>query len=374
MQPLRVQDYESLAHTRLPRAAWDFIAGGSGDEITLRENTAALKRLRLRPNVLTGTGTPDTTTTVLGTTLATPIAVAPVAYHTLAHPEGEIATARAAADTGALTILSTFSGHSLEATAQAANGPLWLQLYCFRDRHLTQMLVHRAQQAGYTALVLTVDTPVLGRRYRDARNAFALPPGIHPGNFTPDTHTGLRQASPGHSAIAQHTTDTLEPALAWSDIAWLRRITDLPIVLKGVLAPADAARAATEGIDAVIVSNHGGRQLDTTAATIDLLPDVAQAAGERCEVLFDGGVRDGTDALKALALGARAVLIGRPVLWSLAVGGHQAVRHLLTLLTSELADAMALCGRPTLADLDPTLLAPHPPAAALPATTRQEAP
>ncbi|MFK0203858.1 alpha-hydroxy acid oxidase [Streptomyces lavendulae] len=362
MLPTRTTDYRTLAHLRLPPAVSDFIDGGSGDEITLHENTAALRRLRLRPNVLSGTGTPDTSTTVLGTPLATPIAVAPVAYHTLAHPDGEIATVRAAADTGALTVISTFSGQSLEEAARAATGPLWFQLYRFRDREVTHTLVRRARRAGYRALVLTVDTPVLGRRHRDLRNSFALPPDVRPGNFDAGHHTGLRHASPGDSAIARHTSETLEPALDWSDIAWLRRITDLPIVLKGVLAPADARRAAAEGIDAVIVSNHGGRQLDTTAATIDLLPDVAEAAGEHCEVLFDGGVRDGTDALKALALGARAVMIGRPVMWALAAGGGEAVHHLLTLLTSELSDAMALCGRPTLADLDATLLAPATPA------------
>ncbi|MFE9220223.1 alpha-hydroxy acid oxidase [Streptomyces lavendulae] len=374
MRPTRSVDYRTLAHLRLPPAVSDFIDGGSGDEITLHENTAALRRLRLRPNVLSGTGVPDTSTTVLGTPLATPIAVAPVAYHTLAHPDGETATVRAAGDAGALTVISTFSGQSMEEAARAATGPLWFQLYRFRDRDVTRTLVRRARRAGYAALVLTVDTPVLGRRHRDLRNSFALPPDVRPGNFDADHHTGLRHASPGHSAIARHTTEALEPALGWADVAWLRRITDLPIVLKGVLAPADARRAASEGIDAVIVSNHGGRQLDTTAATIDLLPDVAEAAGGHCEVLFDGGVRDGTDALKALALGARAVMIGRPALWALAAGGGEAVHHLLTLLTEELSDAMALCGRPTLADLDATLLAPATPVCRHTTTARREAP
>jgi 4-hydroxymandelate oxidase len=353
---LCVDDFRQLARDRLPPEIWDFIEGGSGAERTVRANRAAFDGLRVRPRVLVDCAAPDTTGTLLGTRLATPLGIAPTAYHRLLDPEGELATARAAGAAGALYVVSMFASQPVEEIAAAAGGPLWLQLYWLRRRDALAELVKRAEAAGYGALVLTVDTPRMGRRLRDMRNGFAVDPGVRAVNVDPDVMAASHHRRPGASALAAHSALAFDPSLSWSDLDWLRGLTGLPIVLKGVLSGADAARARST-VDAVIVSNHGGRQLDGAVASLDALAEVVDAVAGACPVLFDGGVRCGTDAFTALSLGAAAVLLGRPVLWALAAGGGPGVAELLGLLHEELTDTMVLAGRPALTDLDRSALA-----------------
>jgi 4-hydroxymandelate oxidase len=338
-------------------AAFDYLAGGACDECTVADNCAAFRRIFVRPRILTDVARRDPASTVLGTRVSLPVLLAPTALHRLAHPDGELATARAAAAAGTVFVVSTLSTYSLEDVA-AVGGPLWFQLYVFRDRNVVRDLVARAEDAGYGAIVLTVDTPMLGRRERDVRNRFALPPGIEPQNFAP------RPARPdgpataaAYESFAHYVHDRFDESLSWRDVEWLRSLTPLPLVLKGVLTAEDARRSVAAGADALIVSNHGGRQLDGVLPTIFALADVSEAVGGRIEVLMDGGVRRGTDVLKALALGARAVLIGRPYLWGLAAEGEAGVRGVLELLRAEIDVAMALSGCPTLASIDRSLVA-----------------
>lgn len=353
---LSPQDYAAAARDRLDGPVWDYIAGGSGDEVTLRGDRAAYDRLRLRPRVLVDVSHCELSTTLLGRPVAFPVGVAPMAYHRLVHPEGETATVRAAGEVGALTIASTFASKTLEETARAATGPLWLQVYVLRRREITESLVRRAEAAGYRALVITVDTPRMARRERDLRNGFSLPSHIRPVNLDEAHTAGLHRGRSGSSTLAEHSVRHHDAAFTWEDLAWVRSLTDLPVVLKGVLTAQDARRAADLGVEGLIVSTHGGRQLDGAVAALDALPEVVAAVEGRCEVLVDGGVRRGTDVLKALALGARAVLVGRPVLWGLAVDGAAGVERVLSALKDELAEAMALTGRPRLDTIDPELL------------------
>ena len=320
-------------------ANWDFYAGGSDDEVTLRANRTAFERIRLRPRVLVDVNVCDLHTTVLGTPVSMPILIAPTAYHGIANPEAECATAQAAGEAGTLMIASTVSNRSMEENAAAASGPLWFQLYTHEGYQVSAGLVRRAQAAGYRAIVLTVDLPRVGRREKDIRNNFRLPPHLLEGNSTVNT-------------------DIVEKAslLTWDVLPWLRSITTLPILLKGVLTAEDAKQAVEYGVEGIIVSNHGGRQLDTALASIEALPEVVEAVAGRCEVYMDGGIRRGTDVLKALALGARAVLVGRPILWGLAVNGAAGARHVLELLRDELEMAMVLSGRPTVASIDRSLV------------------
>ncbi|MGP4002615.1 alpha-hydroxy acid oxidase [Streptomyces sp. 8N706] len=353
------RDYEKAARARLDRSVWDYIAGGSGDETTLRANRDAYARYRLRPRTLVDVSHCETGTTLLGSPVAFPVGVAPMAYHRLVDPEGETATVRAAGAVGALTVTSTFASTTLEETAAAATGPLWLQLYVMRRREITEALVRRAEAAGYRALTITVDTPRMARRERDLRNGFSLPPHIRPANLDDGSAHGLHDGRSGASALAVHTARHIDAAFTWKDLAWLRSLTPLPLVLKGVLTAEDARRAADLGIEGIIVSTHGGRQLDGAVAALDALPEVVEAVPAHCEVLVDGGIRRGTDVIKALALGARAVLIGRPVLWGLAVEGAAGAERVLSALHQELEDAMALCGRPSLDTIGRDLLHPH---------------
>ncbi|MER5887986.1 aminotransferase class I/II-fold pyridoxal phosphate-dependent enzyme [Streptomyces sp. NPDC001941] len=345
-RPVSLADYAAAAHARLTPAVRDFLDGGAGDERTLAANTAAFDRVRLRPRVLTGRGAPDTKTEVLGRGWSAPVAVAPMAYHTLADPEGEVATARAAGAAGVPLVVSTFASRTFEDIAAAASAPLWLQVYCFRDRAVTRALVERAERAGFEALVLTVDAPRLGRRLRDERNGFRLPAGVAPANLP-----GGGYDSPSGHALAE-----FDPALDWSVVDWLRSISSLPVLVKGVLSAQDARRAVAAGVDGIVVSNHGGRQLDGAPATLDVLADVAGAVAGACPVLVDGGVRRGADVLAALALGADAVLVGRPVLHGLAVAGERGAAHVLSLLTEELTDALALTGTGAVSEAGPELL------------------
>ncbi len=339
-------DHEAHASLVLDDQVKAYINGGAADEITLHENRQAWQRLRLAPRVLQPLAGGHTRVPLLGRTLAHPILIAPMAYHRLAHPHGELATALAAAALGAGLILSTQASAPLEDVARLVldepdRGPLWFQLYHQGDRGLTRELVQRAEAAGYEALVLTVDAPVSGVRDRERRAGFVLPPGVSAvhlqGHRTPPA-TALQ---PGQSALFD---DLLTHAPTWDDIAWLRSITRLPVLLKGITHPADARLAREHGAAGVIVSTHGGRTLDTMPATAELLPEIVETLGGTLPVLVDGGIRRGTDVLKAMALGASAVLVGRPILHGLANAGAQGVAHVLRLLRDELEVAMALCG------------------------------
>lgn len=344
MKPINVHEYEELARERIEPGLWDYYEGGSADEITLRANRIAFERIRLRPRVLVDTSMIDMRTTALGTPIRMPIMVAPTSSHCIAYAEGECATARGAGAAGTLMVASSVSNRTLEEIADAAQSvacPLWFQLYIYEDRSLAVDFVQRAQIAGFRALVLTVDTVRLGKRERDTHNNITTPPGGYlRGNFRDELSV----------------TQPFYAKLSWDTVTWLRSITTLPIILKGILTAEDALLAVEHGVDGIIVSNHGGRQLDTALPTIEALPEVAEAVAGRCEVYLDGGIRRGTDVLKALALGARAVLIGRPTLWGLTVNGSEGVTDVLDILRSELELAMILSGRPTLASIDRSLV------------------
>lgn len=349
-------DYELRARAHLGDAAWAYFNGGSGDECTLRDNRAAFERIRLQNRVLADVADGDTALTLFGQRYAHPLFVAPVAYQTLAHPDGERATALGAAALQAGIVVSTQASLPLEDLAQGAQTPLWFQLYFQPDRDFTLHLIRRAEAAGYRALVVTVDAPVSGPRNREQRAGFALPPTVTAVNLRGMRHLPPQTAAPGQSGVL--ASPLLAAAPTWNDLDWLRAQTRLPLLLKGIVAPQDALRALDHGVDGLIVSNHGGRTLDSLPATVDALPAVAAAVNGRVPLLLDGGIRRGTDVLKALALGASAVLIGRPVIHALAVGGATGVAHLLHLLRTELEIAMALSGCRHLSDIDQAVLWP----------------
>ena len=329
--PVNVWDYERLAEERLDANALAYFAGGAGDEVTLRENVAAFARRKLRPRVLVDVGGGTTATTIVGTEVSMPVVLAPLALQRMAHPDGELATARAAAAAGTIMCLSTAATARPAEVAAAAPGALrWFQVYVFEDRAITEDLVEEAVDSGYGALVLTVDAPFLGRRERDIRIEFKIPEGLTPsGNIF---------------------GEGFDTALSWRDLEWLAGY-GLPVVVKGILTAEDARLACEHGARAVVVSNHGGRQLDGVSATVDALEEVVDAVGGRLEVLVDGGVRRGTDVLKALALGARAVLIGRAMVWGLAVDGEAGVVHVLQILRDEIQLGLALLGCRSPADV-----------------------
>jgi isopentenyl diphosphate isomerase/L-lactate dehydrogenase-like FMN-dependent dehydrogenase len=342
VDPINVFEYEALAQAKMNPAFWDFYRGGSDDEVTLRANRTAFERIRLRPRVLVdvSAGALNMRTTVLGTPVSMPILVAPTGLHSLAHPEGECATAQGAGMANTLMTASTTATRSIEEIAQAASGPLWFQLYVYPSFQVAEKLVRRAEAAGYRAIVLTVDLPYLGNREKDRRNDITLPPEpFYEANFVDVEKKGQPWVP-----------------LTWESLSWLRSITSLPILVKGILTAEDALLAVEHGVAGIIVSNHGGRQLDTALASIDALPEIVEAVTGRCEVYLDGGIRRGTDILKALALGARAVLMGRPILWGLAANGAQGVFQVLEILRKELELSMALAGRPTLDSINRTLL------------------
>lgn len=338
---LDLGDVADLARDRLPSAVWDFVTGGADDEHTVAANRAALDRIGIVSRVLQDVSVVDTSTTLFERWVPAPVAVAPVAYHRLAHDDGELATARATHARGIPLCLSTLSSCSIEAVAAEA-GPLWFQLYWLRDRRLRTDLVRRAEAAGCEALVLTVDVPWMGRRLRDIRNGFVLSDDIHAANLPSGVARTERDAD--GSTVAAHTEAILSPALTWAEVAELRAATRMPLILKGILSADDARTAVEVGADGIVVSNHGGRQLDGAAASIECLADVRAAVGEACAVLLDGGVRSGVDVLRAVALGADAVLVGRPVMHGLAVGGQAGVAHVMDLLIDGLRNALGLAG------------------------------
>jgi 4-hydroxymandelate oxidase len=310
----------------------------------------------LRPRYLVDVSERDLRTTVMGSRVEFPVLLAPTGFQQLAHPDGEIASARAAHRAGTIMTLSTFSTFSLEDVQRATPGPKWFQLYVHKDRGLTRSLVTRAHVAGYQALVLTVDVPVLGRRERDIRNGFVLPPSLRVANFDMGTGASTQDAD-DDAGLAQFHRGLREPAFTWKDVDWLASLSPLPILLKGVLRGDDAAIALDHGIKGIIVSNHGGRQLDGAIPCIKALPDVVENVAGRCEVLMDGGIRRGTDIVKALARGARAVFIGRPLVWGLAWDGAAGVETVLRILRDEFDTALALCGATNVKDLPPGLIA-----------------
>ena len=315
---LNLAEIELAARERLAPLAYEYYVGGANDEVTIRENRAAFERLSLRYRVLVDVSRRSTSTTVLGTRVDFPVLVAPTAFQRLACDEGETATARAAAASGTVMILSTASTCTIEDVG-AIGGNLWFQLYVYADRGMTRALVERAEASGMRAIVLTVDAPMLGRRERDLRNRFHLPDGVRLANV-PSSGSVPMPTGHGESGLANHFASGIDAALTWKDVDWLRAITKLPVLIKGIVRGDDAVRAVDHGAAGVIVSNHGGRQLDTAIASVRALPEVAEAVAGRAEVLLDGGVRRGTDVIKALALGARAVLLGRPVVGSRSEG------------------------------------------------------
>jgi 4-hydroxymandelate oxidase len=354
---LNLDSLEPLARACLDPMLYDYIAGGAADEWTLGENRAAWSRFQILPRMLRGVAMRSQETTVLGTRVSSPVLVPPMAFHGLCHADAEVATARATAAEGTIFCASTVSNCSLETIAVASGaGSRWFQLYVYRDRSITRGLVERAAAAGYSALCLTVDTPLAGHRERDKRNTLRMPPHLELGNF-PTSHSDQNRVGSGHgSALAHYIAAEWDAGLTWKDVEWLRSISPMPVVVKGILAPRDAVLAIDHGARAVIVSNHGGRQLDSVPAPATMLAAVVDAVDGRGEVLIDGGIRRGTDVLKALALGARAVLVGRPVLWGLTLDGADGVRAVLGHLRSELDLAMALAGCSNVGDITRELI------------------
>jgi 4-hydroxymandelate oxidase len=350
-------DLETEAARAVDEPVWEYIQGGSGDEETLRGNREAFRRWTLRPSMLADVHAVDLRTTMLGQPVRAPYFVAPTAYQGEIHADGERGTARAAGKAGVLAVFSTLSSASLEAIARVVpRGPRWFQLYLQRDFTASTRLVRRAERSGFSALVVTVDAPVLGARDRQVRSGFAFSTPVPVGN-------GADARSPPRAAVLNGGRYRL-PAPAdqtWEVIDRLGSVTKLPIVVKGVLTADDARRAVDHGARGVVVSNHGGRQLDRAPAALDMLPEVVTAVGDRAEVYYDGGIRRGSDVLIALALGARAVGLGRPVLWALAVGGSSGVERFLAMLGEDLATSLALAGRRSVSELDRSVLGPGTP-------------
>ena len=350
--PVNIFEFQELAEQGLPKAEADFIAGGATDEITLRRTRAAFDSIMLRPRMLVDINQRDLSTTVLGQRIEFPVMLDPAGAHGRAHPDGELATARAAGAMGTVMLLSSGSTYTLEDVSEAASGPIWFQQYLYKDRGLTKDMAQRAQDAGYTALCITLDSTVYAKRERNIRNNYTSSPSPN--------YAGLelaeRQAWDLGSDAPVGVTGLINRSATWSELEWLAANTPLPLLVKGIMTGEDARLCVDYGIKALIVSNHGARQLDTTFASIEVLPEVVAAVDGRLEVYLDGGIRRGTDVLKALALGARAVLIGRPLFWGLAVDGEAGLRTVLQMLRDELDISMGMCGRPTIDSIDISLL------------------
>ena len=370
-----VEDYRGLAHKRLPRAVIDFIEGGAEDEITISRNKNGFENIHIIPRILTDVSVRNISTTILGTPVSSPIVLCPVGLATLAHPMGEVAAGIAATNKGIISTYSSSSSWNLEDIAAASSGVKWFQLYIWKDRKLTAEIVERARKAGYTALVLTVDVPISARRERDLRNGFTIPPRprinqmgdlfqhfgwfyaqlkseisghkMSMGNFTPE-NVGMRT----RLKMLEVVNELFDPSITWKDVAWLKSIWKGPVVIKGVMTPEDAKLAVKAGVDAIWISNHGGRQLDGVSGTIEVLPEIVKAVKGKVEIYLDGGVRRGSDIVKAIALGANACMIGRPYMYGLAANGAAGVESIIKILEIEMDATMALMGRPTIASLD----------------------
>ena len=376
-----VHDLRLMARRRLPRGVFDYIDGGAEDEHTMAENSAAFRRIGFHPRVLQGVGKPDPSTTLLGRPLSIPLVLAPTGFTRIADPEGEVAVARAAARAGVPYTLSTLGTRSIEEVADASDGRKWFQLYMFRDRGLCEEMVKRAAASGFEALVFTVDLTVHGRRERDVRRGFELPPkigldtlldgAIHPswtwhfvrGEPIRFANVAGEHVGDGSTAVtlADYIAQQMDPGLTWRDAEWLRSIWDGPIVVKGIQTVADAKIAADEGIEAIALSNHGGRQLDSAPAIADLVAPVADAVGDRIEIICDGGIRRGSDIVKAVALGARACMAGRAYLYGLGAAGERGVDHVLQMFDADMRRTMALIGAHDVEHLTRDLVSlPHP--------------
>ena len=354
---LNVEDYHRRARERLSQQAYDYYASGAHDEKTLKRNREAFDEIALYYRVMRDVSNRSLDVELFGSRLSMPILVAPTAFHGMASEAGEVDTARAAAQAETVMVLSTLSNKPMEQVAEAATAGLWFQLYCYRDREATEALVERAERAGASAIVLTVDAPLLGCREADVRNRFRLPSGLSVVNMTA---AGLNQLPEDteDSGLAAYFASLIDPGLTWADLSWLRSVTRLPILVKGIVRADDARRAVDSGADGIVVSNHGGRQLDTSPATVTALAAVAASLPKDFPLLLDGGVRRGTDVIKALALGAKAVLLGRPILWGLAAEGAAGVAGVLELFRRELDLGLALCGCARVDELGPWLLSP----------------
>jgi L-lactate dehydrogenase (cytochrome) len=372
-----IEDLRKIAKRRLPGGVFDYIDGGAEGELTLARNSDAFADLTFRPRVLRNVADVDLSTTLLGRQRTSPLVLAPTGFTRIAHPDGELAVARAAGRHGIPYALSTMGTRSIEELAGVATAPLWFQVYVWKDRGLVTEMIQRAAAAGYEALLVTVDTAVLGRRERDVRRGFSLPPKIgletfvdgalHPAwtldflRNPPITFANVVDRNDLNGSTAVNLSDFMlrqfDQALSWDHLDWIRAASDLPVILKGVQRVDDAQRAAKEGMRTVLLSNHGGRQLDTAPAPIDLLPDVVDAVGNQLEVMIDGGIRRGSDIVKALALGASAVCVGRPYLYGLAAGGERGVDFVIDHLLSGVRRTMQLCGATNVAELTPELLA-----------------
>ncbi|KAK9060536.1 hypothetical protein SSX86_021240 [Deinandra increscens subsp. villosa] len=352
-EPVNVKEYQELAKQALPKMYYDYFAGGSEDQHTLRENTEAFQRITIRPRILVDVSKIDMSTTILGYKTSAPIMIAPTAMHKLAHPEGEVLTAKAAAACNVIMGLSFMSTCTIEEVASSCNAIRFFQLYVYKRREISALMVKRAEMNGFKAILLTVDTPKLGRREADIKNKMIAP---QLKNFEGLVSTEVDDASEiticfEGSNLEAFASRIFDPSLSWKDIAWLKSITKLPVLIKGVLTREDAIKAMEVGVEGIIVSNHGARQLDYVPATIAVLEEVVAAVRGRIPVLFDGGIRRGTDIFKALALGANAVMIGRPVVYGLAAKGGYGARRVIEMLKDELELTMALSGCPTLNDI-----------------------
>lgn len=350
--PINLAEVEQLGRGGLPSDVYDYYRGGAEDERTIRLNRAAYGRWLLRPRRLVDVSRPDLSVELLGDRLSLPVGLAPTAFQRLAHPEGELATARAARSVRTLMVASTLATSTIEEIAEAHGGPTWLQLYVFRNRELSLDLVRRAEASGCSAVCLTVDMPVQGKRERDDRNRFRLPEGLDMANFRGHLQAAMPAEHEG-SGLAAFIHREIDPSLTWEALEWLVEQTALPVVVKGIVTGRDAERALERGARGIVVSNHGGRQLDGAVPTLLALPEVVAAAEGRIPVILDGGIRRGTDVIKALALGARAVLVGRPYLWGLAWRGEEGVSTVLETLRTEIERSLCLVGRPRAADVDP---------------------
>jgi 4-hydroxymandelate oxidase len=341
---VNVFDLEKMARTRMSNMAYEFVSSGAADEFTVKWNRESLDKLRLQTRVLNDVAQVDTKIELFGLELPFPILIAPTAFHKLMHPEGELATARGAAMANALYCVSSFTTTPIEEIAKVTTGPRWFQLYVVDDRSFVKDLVQKVEANGCKALCVTVDTPVSGARDRQKKAHFKLPDDLHPPYMIDTAFAKQGQAL------------AFKKSLTWKDIEWLRSLTKLPVLLKGILNPDDAEKAIQTGVSGIIVSNHSGRNLDTVPATIDALPAIAQRVNKRIPVLMDGGIRRGTDVMKALAFGARAVLVGKPICYGLACGGAEGVAMVLNILRKELEFGMALSGRASIADIDRSLI------------------